>query len=65
MAKTIDRYQPWAVAHLFSANARLRCANRAYVIALLPLFVIEATMLRPLLTTDLDAAVELWYQASV
>ncbi|MGL5469815.1 MAG: hypothetical protein ACRDCT_16780, partial [Shewanella sp.] len=33
--------------------------------ALLPLFVIKATMIRPLLTTDLDAAVELWYQASV
>lgn len=31
---------------------------------LLPLFVIKATMIRPLLTADLDAAVELWYQAS-
>ncbi|WP_421349270.1 hypothetical protein [Aeromonas veronii] len=29
-----------------------------------PLFTVEANMIRPLSATDLDAAVELWYQAS-
>ncbi|MGL5397498.1 MAG: hypothetical protein ACRDBQ_19810, partial [Shewanella sp.] len=56
----VQNYPPLA-----TTNARLHCAYRAYVIALFPHFVIEATMIRPLLTTDLDAAVALWYQASV
>lgn len=30
-----------------------------------PLFKVETNMIRPLSATDLDAAVELWYQASV
>ncbi|HHQ4740395.1 hypothetical protein [Aeromonas veronii] len=30
-----------------------------------PLFTVEVNMIHPLSATDLDAAVELWYQASV